>query len=276
MMGDDLSPSENLPYQAELDGVLLQAVEQARSEPLAEPSLARVVSRAGGIGNEGPAVRRRLPRRLLIAAVVAVAALVAVVSVWDRRSRAWALVVEAVAAKPWLHATGTGPDGEKVEMWFSARHQVFATRRGTEALWLDRQQQTMDVYDATDNTIVRAALDRDDQREFALTSASLGALTSGNARGALEVWPGKFVLEEEKTVDEGGKRWIEFLTIPTAPGPDRRSSCGWMPRRGYLSGARRSSPIPFPGMSTRSRWTSTIRPTVPGAFMPWACRRQPS
>ena len=108
-----------------------------------------------------------------------------------------------------------------MEAWFSAPHQVFTARHGPEIYWLDPQQQTIDVYDATENTIVRVPLDRDDQRQFALASELFGALMAGDARGALEAGPGKFVLEEEKTVDEGASRWIELRFArqdPNRPG----------------------------------------------------------
>ena len=43
----------------------------------------------------------------------------------------------------------------RIDVWFSAPHQVFSARQGQKIFWLDPQQQTIDLYDATDKTILR-------------------------------------------------------------------------------------------------------------------------
>src|SRR5262245_63907800 len=117
--------------------------------------------------------RTSKPRRLFagvtaLAAACAAALLLALVLLPVGPSRALAQIVNAVGAKTWLHATGSGPDGEPAEMWFSAKEGILAFRAGESYVLVDQAQGTMDVYGKPAST---ESIDRKSTR---LNSSHLG------------------------------------------------------------------------------------------------------
>jgi hypothetical protein len=157
------------------------------------------------------ATRSTLLRAARYAAALAVAAglLAVVVFVWgDRQSAAWAQVVIAVAQKPWLHAAMTLPDGKKSELWFSADRAVIATRTERTTCWTDLEQGTKEQYDPTINTLVRAP-DEERHEASSVTATVFTTFLTAKSGGTVNAGRYRLIHQQQRTVQEDGKRWIE-------------------------------------------------------------------
>ncbi|MCX7427526.1 MAG: hypothetical protein NTW96_18095 [Planctomycetia bacterium] len=145
-------------------------------------------------------------------AVATAALLVAVLlisQVWHSAgSVAWAEVVKAVAQKPWLHAVMILPDGKKGELWFSADRAVMATRTDKEMCWGDLEQKTREYYDPGENTIVRVP-DDEGREASSLFETMFRAFLSSETGQTISAGRFKLVHQEQRVMNENGKRWIE-------------------------------------------------------------------
>src|SRR5437870_1508977 len=104
----------------ELSGELRTAVERLKRRPIPEASMQRALARAARCGSTIRWTHRRLKFKAVLGVAAAAAVCVALGLLFLRPSNLWANVVEAVQAKPWIHATlqGTKP-GQSAEFWTS-------------------------------------------------------------------------------------------------------------------------------------------------------------
>jgi len=172
------------------------------------------------------AVRHFRPRRWFVGATalaaVSAAVLLAIVLLPIGSSPALAQIVEAVAAKTWLHASGTGPDGKQVEMWFSARKGVLAWHAGESFLFVDQAQQTMEVFGkpAALGSVQRMPLEHVSSRGIDAARQSFLALLTGDLQRAMKS-PDQQVLEhKQQTIVIEGQELIEHRFVVGRKGQD--------------------------------------------------------
>ncbi len=169
-------------------------------------------------------LHRRAVRAVLAATALLAAALIAI-SPLIGPNRAWAQVAEAVAKKTWLHAAGTGVDGERTELWFSAKHGILGFRSGKSCVLVDQQQQTMDVYGppADAESIQRMPLKHVNTRGITTAQQSFLALLTGNVQRAMTAGDQRLREHETRTVVVDGRELIEHRFV-VAQGTDETES----------------------------------------------------
>jgi len=128
-----------------------EVVERIEQRALA---LASVAKRPNGVGHG----RSGWFRKLVIPGSVAASALIAVALVWQpfMQASAWAQVVRAVSAKPWMRLTLQKPDvelpdGEKspdVVIWLDGDRRTAALAAGDESRWIDLSSSETFCFDA--------------------------------------------------------------------------------------------------------------------------------
>jgi hypothetical protein len=139
-----------------------------------------------------PARRNSRPRfwplgATALASVSAVAVLLTITLLGLGASPALARISDAVAAKTWLHAVGTGPDGQLAEMWFSAKEGILAGRQGDSFVFVDQSQETMDVFGkpAASDSVTRTSLKQVSSTGIRAARQSFAALLGGDIRRAV-------------------------------------------------------------------------------------------
>jgi Protein of unknown function (DUF1559) len=200
---------DGLPALHELSGPLWTAVDAIRRESLSTTALHRALDQARTVR---PRPRRLVPPRPLLVATAAAAVLGAAVTVWlTRPAYLWAGVTDAVQARPWIHAVGTGPGGERWEFWLSPRQQVSAGRFGPSVRYHDHRLRIYYSYDSTERILYRLAeAGRIDSQAFRLWLETFTALARGYGRleapfGSLEL-----TLRNRRLVEAEGRSWEEF------------------------------------------------------------------
>ena len=210
-MNDFTQNPDNIPHRTELSGVLLESVEEVLREPIEEKDMARALDRARQPFQAILPRRPRLSRRLLIAA--AIATTIAVVALFilpncrPVASVTWAQVVEAVAKKPWLHATTTTGDGTKREEWFSASRKMMFFRYGEYPSSLDLEQNIREAYNPKENTIFRI-IDKGNRDGLNLFKEIFMTFVSADVGQTIGTGKVKLVHQEQDVVNWLGKRSI--------------------------------------------------------------------
>jgi hypothetical protein len=210
-MNDFAHNPNNNPHSSELSGVLLESVEEILREPIDEKDLARALDRARQVANATPLRRRRLSRQFIIAAVIATTiAIVALFILPNWRpvaSVTWAQVVEAVAKKPWLHATTTTGDGTKREEWFSVSRKMMFFRYGEYPSSLDLEQNIREAYNPKENTIFRTT-DKGNRDAYNLFIELFMTFVSADVGQTIDAGKTKLIHQQKNIVDWAGKRSI--------------------------------------------------------------------
>lgn len=211
-MVDPVQSADDSFARAELSGVLLESVEEICGEAIGEEDLVAVLDRARQVQYVRMSYHWWRSPRLLAAAAMAAILLVALLLWHDRNSVAWAEVVDAVAKKPWLRAVTTYHDGTKAETWFSTSRRVLGgrIRQGEEErlVWLDFVQKIREDYDPKENRIVRVS-DTQRREETELFEAIYSAFLAGETNRTIDKGRLEFVHEQQRAVEDDGRRWIE-------------------------------------------------------------------
>lgn len=170
------------------------------------------VDRAADIG--GPEPARRWKRASVAVAGIAAAIFVSVWLWTCRESRLWAQVVDAVRAKPWVHAVAKPGGGE---MWLSMDNAVAAHREGDWALYDDGRLRVRHEYDPAQKQLYRLPLDGGLQEDI----RSMQMVFTGIFRRDDNLGP-KFGRErvtrqQRRSISAQGREWIEYaLTVEGA------------------------------------------------------------
>ena len=175
-----------------------------RTHPPARPT--RLASKATGT------------RRWLIGASVA-ASLAVIVSFLPFGSRdAWAQVVRAMQAKPWVRFTVQVPDGVTTpedfrasEQWLSSEHRVMAGKTGDRVNFVDLERQELHLYNPHTNTVTLST-SRDEQLVDFGSIETLRRLVSSEGTSTLSLpeSPVEIVDRSHAEVEEEGRHWREF------------------------------------------------------------------
>jgi hypothetical protein len=154
---------------------------------------------------------RRLKRTAIAAAAVVVVFLVGVWLWIGKESRAWAQVVDAVRAKPWVHGVSQPAEGtEKLEMWFSMRNPVQAVRYGNWAVYDDGRSGIRQEYDPREKELYRLTAPADTDK----LTRSIQTIFSDLFRGSEQLGPdfggNRIAKQERRRVSDQGQEWIEY------------------------------------------------------------------
>ncbi|MCE9528071.1 MAG: hypothetical protein K8R36_18680 [Planctomycetales bacterium] len=179
------------------------------------------VQLAGGISK---------PRRWVIGAT-ALAALSAVVLFGIilfplGSSQALAQIAEAVAAKKWLHAKGTGPDGKPAEMWFSAKNGILGSRTGESFVFVDQVHGTMDVFGepAAPGAVHRLPLENVPSTGLDTARQSFLSLLSGDLRQAMKAGDQQVLEHKTKSIRVEGRDLVEHRFVVGRKGQEAARS----------------------------------------------------
>ncbi|MBS0265448.1 MAG: hypothetical protein JSS02_26175 [Planctomycetes bacterium] len=160
---------------------------------------------------------RRRPWRVGAAALVALSAVVLLAIVlWPLgSSRALAQIVAAVAAKPWLHARGTGPDGQRMDLWFSADRGILAWHSGESFLLVDQDRQTMEVFGPPDDSgaIQRLPLEFVPTRGIDAARQGFLALLTGDLRRAMKSGDQQVLEHQQQAISIEGRGLFEHRFV---------------------------------------------------------------
>ncbi|MCY2964298.1 MAG: hypothetical protein NT069_11800 [Planctomycetota bacterium] len=140
--------------------------------------------------------------RWTLLAATAVALLLVGIFLSFGSSTALAQIVEAVSQKNWLHAEGTGPNGEKAELWFSAKKGIVAGRTGDSYVFVDQVQGTMDLFGppAAPDQVQRFSLEHVRGEGIAAARESFLALLAGDLQNAMQAGGNQVLEHNTRTV----------------------------------------------------------------------------
>jgi hypothetical protein len=167
--------------------------------------------------------RRLISNRTGIVSFLAVASVLVLVLIRLGSNSVLAQLTDAVASMPWLHAIGSGPDGQLAEVWFSGKHGVAGWRTGDSFVFVDYGQGTMDLFGPpmTSNVIQRMPLQQTATQGIHAARRSFLALMGGNLRQVMES-EDQAVLEQTKTsIYLDGKELIEHRFVIGPSGKDQ-------------------------------------------------------
>lgn len=170
------------------------------------------------------------PRRWLAGAtalaVLSAAVLLAIMLLPIGSSRALAQIVEAVAAKTWLHASGTGPDGKPAEMWFSTKNGILGCRTGDSLVFVDQVHGTMDVYGApaAPGTVHRMPLENVPSPGIDAARQSFLSLLSGDLQQAMKAGDQQVLEHKKKSIRVDGQDLVEHRFVVGRQGQDAARS----------------------------------------------------
>jgi len=180
----------------------------------------RLESQTDATSRREAGIQQNTSRRWLsgwgsLASVCAVAILVAFSWFSINSSPALAQIAEKVAAKTWLHAKGTGLNGQPAEMWFSAEKGVLGCRMGKSFIFIDQIKGTMDVFGepAQADSIQRVALEHIPQKGIRAARHCFLALLSGNLRSAFDSNDTQVLEHNEKSIHVGDRELIEHRFV---------------------------------------------------------------
>lgn len=162
---------------------------------------------------KGHAATGTRPLRRSALAIAAVAAIVlACLLPWLAGTRnGWAGVVEAVQAKPWIHARATAPDGQTGELWFSFAHAVSANRHDGVAGFHDHRLGIVHFYNSASKQLIRSAdvygRNREGLQRF---QGAFEAIFRGQEKLDSPFMAANIVEQKRRRVSSDGKTWIEY------------------------------------------------------------------
>jgi hypothetical protein len=170
------------------------------------------------------------PRRWVFGATalaaLSAAMLLAILLLPVGSSRALAQIAEAVAAKTWLHASGTGPDGKPAEMWFSAKNGILGCRSGESFVLVDQVHGTMDVFGgpAAPGAVHRMPLENVPSQGIDAARQSFLSLLSGDLQQAMKAGDQQVLEHETKSIRVGERELIEHRFVVGRKGQDAARS----------------------------------------------------
>lgn len=170
--------------------------------------------------------RRPTPRRWFLGATalatISAAVLVAISFLPFGSTSAVAQIVEAVAAKKWLHAHGVGPNNQPVDMWFSATNGVLAWHSGESSVFVDQTARTMDVYGppAPSGAVQRLPLESPSARGIDAARKSFLALLTGDLQRAMKSGDQQVLEQTRKRIVLDGRALVEHRFVVGRRGSD--------------------------------------------------------
>lgn len=146
---------------------------------------------------------------------------------WNaRESRAWAQVVDAVRARPWLHGLAKNvPDAQghagNFEVWVSMKSPIAATRYGSQAIYDDGPAGVRAEYDPLKQEIYHVPALADMQQGIRSIQAVFRDLFRGQEVVGRDFDGGRIVKQERRRVSTSGQEWVLYtlwLESPAGPG----------------------------------------------------------
>ncbi len=195
---------------------LAARARQELTRALQEPSKA-AIPRA----QRGSATARRLKT---IAIAVAAVAAVFLIGVWlwiGAESRAWAQVVNAVRAKPWVHGVSQATEGtDRSEMWFSMRNTVAAARYGKWAVYDDGRSGIRQEYDPKQNEVFQTLPPGLTEKQIRSMQAVFACLFRGSKDLGPDFAGVQITKQERRRLADHQREWIEY-SLTVEPGARR-------------------------------------------------------
>lgn len=197
----------------ELSGILRDAVNAVRTEPIDERQVRDFLQRQRGVGQRDRAGRRRLIRISSLLGAAAAALLLVWIANWHPAgdNAAWADVVAAVRGKTWMRAQvkqaragdpQAAADAE-VALWYSGNLGVLALRAPGQAMYFDLKQGTVEVYqDQEVARVVRMTIDEIANEPLRTFSDMFAAFLIGDTDRTLLLGDRKLVHLNAKNIDE--------------------------------------------------------------------------
>jgi hypothetical protein len=208
-MNDESHSNQQNPLH-ELEGAVGQAVADLRLSAPPVESLDRLVVRASQLPESQPIPGRRW-RVYTAACAVAIATIVMLSVFLSAPPSSWALVMQAVQSKPWIHGTMTDVDGSRAENWLSLSRDVSARQSGKWALFDDIRAKTRQEYrpdEGPNGTLYREPMPL--LGEFQqIKDMFVGAMRGDKLIAPASAW-GEVVSQELRTVNEDQKRWTDY------------------------------------------------------------------
>ena len=204
-----------------LESPLREAVDAVCAEAIPDEVVERAVTRALQLATP-PTCRvksSRPSRRWFLAArrwallAAGVAAVLAVAIFWSHSAdSALADVIEAVTKQAWMRATGKGPNGVDIVMWYSPRDGIIAAHQGKVVTYVNVPQETIEVYEDVgegSSFLARLPIEGKQKKLFASQEQRFQALFFGNPIKAFEEGTHEVVSYSKKTVRDGDATFIE-------------------------------------------------------------------
>jgi len=184
---------------------------RTRSEDALRAAIRGGATAAASAERHGTMGNRRLRRSALAIAAVAAVLLVCLLPWLAGARTGWAAVVEAVQARPWIHATVTGPDGQTGEFWFSFVHAVSASRGDGVMGFCDHRVGIVHFYDSANKQLIRSAdvygRNREGLQRF---QGAFEAIFRGEEKLDSPLIAANVVHEKRRRVSADGTTWIEY------------------------------------------------------------------
>jgi hypothetical protein len=207
----------------EFDALLKEALTRRELESPAPAHVQqvreRLLAHCAPISRERPATSRWARRAL--AAVVAAGLLVAVIVLRNPQAGAWDEVSAALKGVAWVHTEIEGPDKLKVENWLSTKRSVAAARAGEWVVYDDFRTGIRQEYRPDDAKLYRMSLDGPVAAGFRDAVELLRQMVRGSDQLDSTGTAAEIVRQSKRTVDDGGRRLIEYsLTYRLSGGRD--------------------------------------------------------
>ena len=214
-----------------LESPLREAVDAVCAESIPDEVIEGAVTRALHLATaptsreESARPQRRArflsTRRWAILAACA-AAVLAVALFWDHSANTvLADVLKEVAKQTWMYATGKGPNDTDIEIWFSPKDGIMATRQGKDVIYVNVPQGTIEVYEnVKEGTpfLARLPIEDNQKKLFASQEQRFQALFFGNPIKSLQAGSHEITSHTKKTVREGDATFIEYRLTTKAVG----------------------------------------------------------
>ncbi|QDU11051.1 hypothetical protein [Gimesia aquarii] len=156
-----------------------------------------------------PANWSRLP--VLVSGIVVASLLIVSLFFTLGNKDAWAQVVKAVQAKPWMRGIIKDSQGQKrVELWFSPNSDVVALKSGQTARYADLRKQHTYEYKPKENLIYLVGTRKDDRERLAFQNTLFQAFSHLNQQIVQPKSQIKIVKQSQQEVQEGNHRWIDY------------------------------------------------------------------
>jgi hypothetical protein len=218
-----MNTGDSLSDEDRLQSPLREAVSAVCSETIPDQVIEGAVTRALQLAT--PSTCRlecsRSHRRPWIAAArrwailaAGAAAMLAVAVFWSHSANSvLADVVDALAKQAWMRATGKGLNNADIEIWYSPRDGIIATRQGKDVIYVNVPQETIEVYEDVESGasfLARLPIEGKQKELFASQEQMLQALFFGNPTKAFQDGSRQVARHTKKTVREGGATFFEY------------------------------------------------------------------
>ncbi|MBN2294074.1 MAG: hypothetical protein JXM70_16730 [Pirellulales bacterium] len=206
-----------------LESPLREAVDSVCADSIPDEVIESAVTRALQLATpstcceESTQPQRRsryLTTRRWAILAACVATVLAVAVFWDNSTNSvLADVFKEVAKQTWMHATGKGPNDIDIEIWFSPKDGIVATRQGKDVVYVNVPQETIEVYENVKegtSYLARLPIESKQKKLFASQEQRFQALFFGDPIKSLQAGSHEIASHTKKTVREGDATFIEY------------------------------------------------------------------